>query len=141
MPLTAQQQQVLTALHHAEGPLSAYALLERLRGDGFNAPTQVYRVLERLREDGLIHRLATLNAWVACSQEPSRCAHHARAFAICDQCGRVDEFSAPELTQCLAQWASGRAFRTDQATIELHGQCGVCTDRETEAGVSVPIPH
>lgn len=111
MPLTTQQQQVLTALHHANGPLSAYALLDRLRGSGFSAPTQVYRVLEKLRDDGLIHRLAMLNAWVACSREPGHCAHNARAFAICDQCGRVDEFSAPELTQCLVPCPMGEQPR------------------------------
>ncbi|KND59593.1 Zinc uptake regulation protein ZUR [Candidatus Burkholderia verschuerenii] len=141
MPLTTQQQQVLTALHHADGPLSAYALLDRLRSSGFSAPMQVYRVLEKLRDDGLIHRLATLNAWVACAREPGHCTHNARAFAICDQCGRVDECSAPELTQCLGRWANGHAFRTDQATIELHGQCGLCTGQTPDAGLGPSLSN
>ena len=57
MPLTANQQRVLTTLRQADGPLTAYALLDRLREQGFNAPAQVYRALERLAEQDLVHRL------------------------------------------------------------------------------------
>lgn len=66
MPLTANQEAVYAALRRAQSPLSAYALLARLREQGFNAPTQVYRALDRLLEQGIVHRLESMNAYVSC---------------------------------------------------------------------------
>ena len=74
MQLTANQQRVLATLQEASSPLSAYALLDRLREAGFGAPVQVYRALERLAEQGLVHRLESLNAYVSCSHSGG-CRH------------------------------------------------------------------
>ena len=46
--LTKNQQLVLDALCGAEGPLSAYTILDQLREQGFRAPPQVYRALDKL---------------------------------------------------------------------------------------------
>ncbi|MGN4219982.1 Fur family transcriptional regulator, partial [Burkholderia gladioli] len=96
MRLTVNQQRVLAALRQAAGPLSAYALLARLREQGFSAPAQVYRALERLTAQGLVHRLESLNAYLACRQTAA-CGPGLLAFAICDECGQVDEFVDPEV--------------------------------------------
>src|SRR5690606_36153974 len=50
--LTRNQSLVLGALTRAEGPLSAYTILDKLRDDGFRAPLQVYRALEKLLDAG-----------------------------------------------------------------------------------------
>ena len=107
MQLTTNQQHVLATLQQASEPLSAYALLDRLRGHGFSAPMQVYRALERLAKDGLVHRLATLNAYVPCDQ-PTSCQHGVRAFAICDHCGHVDEFIDHDLRKVCTTWLMAR---------------------------------
>ena len=125
MQLTTNQQRVLTALRQASEPLSAYALLDRLREQGFSAPMQVYRALERLANDGLVHRLATLNAYVPCNHAVD-CQHGIRAFAICDQCGHVDEFSERDLGRCINRWTKSKAFSLRSSTIELHGKCADC---------------
>lgn len=125
MQLTANQQRVLTTLKQAPGPLSAYALLDRLRDQGFSAPTQVYRALERLGEQGLVHRLETLNAYVSCSH-PADCQHSLKAFAICDDCGHVDEFIDNDLGHCLGYWVKRNAFSLRNSTIELRGRCSTC---------------
>ena len=125
MPLTANQQRVLTALRQADGPLTAYALLDRLREQGFNAPAQVYRALERLAEQDLVHRLESLNAYVTCAH-PGSCQHDFIAFAICDNCGHVDEFLDTNLRRCLGRWVKNNAFSLRKTTIELHGECGMC---------------
>jgi len=65
--LTRNQSLVFGALSRAEGPLSAYTILDQLRDDGFRAPLQVYRALDKLVETGMVHRLESLNAFVACS--------------------------------------------------------------------------
>jgi Fur family zinc uptake transcriptional regulator len=121
--LTNNQRCVLEALRQERGPLSAYALLARLREDGITAPTQIYRALERLARNGLVHRLETLNAYISCSRG---CRHGSVAFAICDQCGHIDEFAEDELDQVLERWARCHRFLPERTTIEIHGRCAAC---------------
>jgi Fur family zinc uptake transcriptional regulator len=127
MSLTTNQQRVLDTLQQAKNPLSAYALLDRLRGAGFRAPVQVYRALERLAEQGLVHRLESLNAYVPCTHSDG-CHHGLKAFAICDNCGHVDEFADEGLGRCLGRWMKNNAFSLRSSTIELHGKCAACAE-------------
>lgn len=125
MQLTTNQQRVFTTLQQAKEPLSAYALLKLLRKPGFNAPTQVYRALDRLVQHGLVHRLETLNAYVTCSHQD--CKKSVIAFAICDTCGHIDEFSDKDLSRSLGRWAKNHTFALGSTAIEIRGQCAVCT--------------
>lgn len=130
MSLTVHQQRVWSLLQQAEGPMSAYTVLERLRTDGFNAPTQVYRALEKLACQGLVHRLESLNAYVAC-REGGCDADDFKAYAICDACGRVEESARADLGRDLRQWMEGRNFKLQRPVIELHGICRGCNpDRQ-----------
>lgn len=113
MQLTEKQQHVLATLKQAGSPLSAYALLDRLREKGFSAPVQVYRALERLVGHGLVHRLESLNAYVTCAHR-SGCQQSFKAFAICDSCGCVDEFNDNDLRLCLGRWMMNNAFSPEQ---------------------------
>ena len=90
--LTKNQTLVFGALSEADGPLSAYSILDQLRDEGFRAPLQVYRALEKLLEFGMVHRLESLNAFIACSH-PECESHGTIAFAICETCGNVAEFA------------------------------------------------
>ena len=124
--LTRNQSLVLKALDGADGPLSAYTILDRLRDDGFRAPLQVYRALEKLQEFGLVHRLESINAFVACAH-PHCHAHEMIAFAICRTCGRVDEFSDERLQERLGEWVKAQKFTPEKTTIEIRGTCAACT--------------
>jgi Fur family zinc uptake transcriptional regulator len=125
--LTRNQALVLEKLGAAEGPLSAYALLDRLRDDGFRAPLQVYRALDRLIQAGLVHRLESLNAFVACCGEHGH-AHPGgmTAFAICEKCGSVSEFADDGVGDRLQQWVGETGFRPNRAVIEFRGLCAGC---------------
>ena len=123
--LTRNQGLVLETLNHANGPLSAYDILDRLRDDGLRAPLQVYRALDKLIEQGLAHRLESLNAFVCCADSECHRASTA-AFAICSGCGRVDEFTDPTVTERLAAWAERTGFGLERTTIELRGRCAEC---------------
>lgn len=130
--LTRNQALVLDKLGEAEGPLSAYALLDRLRDEGFRAPLQVYRALERLTQAGLVHRLESLNAFVAC------CGGHGHshaggmtAFAICEKCGQVAEFSDEGMADRLEEWVGGSGFKPNRAVIEFRGLCADCARAAT----------
>lgn len=127
--LTRNQSLVLGALTDAEAPLSAYTILDKLRDHGFRAPLQVYRALEKLTEFGLIHRLESLNAFVACTHPHDHGPDKAVvAFAICEDCGQVAEISDPEIEDRLALLAGKRHFKTDKTTIEMRGHCSNCVD-------------
>ncbi|ENO86508.1 Fur family transcriptional regulator [Thauera linaloolentis] len=123
--LNRHQTLVLGALLHAQEPVSAYALLEQLRGEGLRAPLQVYRALDKLIEYGLVHKLSSLNAFMACAH-PHEHRHELISFAICERCGKVMEFSGPEFEAGLRRWAKEHAFRMESAAIELRGTCERC---------------
>ena len=90
--LTKNQTLVLDVLAASETPLSAYAILDVLRDDGLRAPLQVYRALESLMAFGSVHRLESLNAFVACSHP--KCSTHSNvAFTICEKCNNVLEIN------------------------------------------------
>jgi Fur family transcriptional regulator, zinc uptake regulator len=123
--LTRNQSLVLDTLTGATGPLSAYGILDRVRGDGIKAPLQIYRALDKLVELGLAHRLESLNAFVACAHSHD---HHEglAAFAICESCGRVDEFADDVVEERLAAWSRSTGFKTERTTIEIRGHCKDC---------------
>jgi len=123
--LTRNQELVLGALNTSPAPLSAYDILDRLRGEGLRAPLQVYRALDKLMERGLAHRLESLNAFVACAD-----AHCHRkgliAFAICESCGKVDEFADAVIEERLGGWAAQEGFKVERTTMEIRGKCAAC---------------
>ncbi len=123
--LTKNQTWVLEKLEAARAPLSAYTLLDQLREQGFRAPLQVYRALDALMKEGLVHRLESLNSFVACC-EPHDHGHSMTAFAICDICGQVTEFSDAQVSRQLDEWMHSTGFSTKKAVIEFRGTCAKC---------------
>ena len=123
--LTRNQELVLGALAHSEAPLSAYDILDRLRGDGIKAPLQIYRALDKLTERGLAHRLESLNAFVCCADAHCH-ASGSIAFAICEGCGKVEEFAETAVEAKLKNWSKSSGFVPSRITIELRGLCKGC---------------
>jgi Fur family zinc uptake transcriptional regulator len=123
--LTDKQQRVLNVLQRSEAPLGAYALLDELREDGFKAPLQIYRALDKLQECGLVHKLDSLNAYMACTHEGCR-KHRMVAFMICKKCGLVEELSKTDVSKEVMQMCQERQFQMQQATLEMHGLCEKC---------------
>lgn len=123
--MTRNQSLVLNALQSDRQPASAYALLDKLRDDGFRAPLQVYRALEKLIERGQVHRLESLNAFVACQHEG--CSSHATAaFLICEHCKSVTEFDPVRVRRAIAQGAKELGFSVRRSVIEVEGNCSAC---------------
>lgn len=123
--LKKNQQLVYDALSDASNPLSAYAILDLLRDDGFRAPLQVYRALEKLMEFGLVHKLESLNAFVACRHDECESSEPA-AFMICEECESVSELGDSALTSHLGKLANTQEFALKHTTVELHGRCKNC---------------
>jgi Fur family zinc uptake transcriptional regulator len=123
-PLGANCERVYRALNAACRPMSAYEILEAVRSHGISAPATVYRALSQLIEWGLVHRLESVNAYVACI-EPDR--HHDSAiFVICSACGSYEELFDSTVLKRLRARASERSFKVDNTTIEMRGQCAAC---------------
>lgn len=123
--LTRNQGLVLAALSQSASPLSAYDILDRLRDEGLRAPLQVYRALDKLVERRLAHRLESLNAFVACADV--HCHRQGPiAFAICESCGRVDEFADPVIERRFGAWANETGFKVQRTAMEIRGQCAAC---------------
>lgn len=125
MKLTKNQQAVFDALKTSDTAKTAYELLDDLRDQGLRAPPQIYRALEKLGELGLVHRLESMNAFVACGQHDCS-GHQSVAFAICDDCGKVEEISGKEIEQELSAISQKTGFHLSKSVLELHGHCGTC---------------
>jgi len=123
--LTKNQSLVFEALSRVEGPLTAYNILDELREHGFRAPLQVYSALEKLIEFGMVHRLESLNAFVAC-RHPDCDASEVVAFTICETCGNVSEISDNTLTGRLSTLAQEARFALKKSIVELRGICRGC---------------
>ncbi len=123
--LTKNQSLVYEALSKADGPLSAYTILDSLRDRGFRAPLQVYRALDKLVEFGMVHRLESLNAFVVC-RRPDCVSHDTSAFVICETCGKVTEITDENLENKLKKISEKIDFDIKNAVIELRGSCAAC---------------
>ena len=123
--LTKNQTLVLKVLAKANAPLSAYSLLDKLREYGFKAPPQVYRALERLIEIGKVHRIESMNAFIAC--EHTLCeVSHMTAFTICEKCEKVSEIKDEELSDYINLRAEKFGLSAPKTHIEFHGLCNNC---------------
>jgi len=129
--LTAQRREVLALVWASHEPVGAYAILERMSGDGGTrpAPMTVYRALEFLQAHGLIHRIASLNAFVGCVEPGSG---HASQFLICRRCRAVAELSDERIDAAVAHAAGRGGFRIEEQRIEIEGLCGRCRAGEGE---------
>ncbi len=124
--LKKNQKLVQDVLVSACAPLSAYSILDVLRDQGFRAPLQVYRALDKLMEFGLVHKLESLNAFVACTHDACE-ANEPAAFMICEECESVSELGDTRLASHLGKLADHENFALKHTTVELHGRCKNCS--------------
>jgi Fur family zinc uptake transcriptional regulator len=120
--LSRNQGQVLSALRKAREPLSAYAILDRVRVAGISHPPTVYRALNELIQLGMVHRLQSRSAFVACD---GACNGKA-AFAICRQCGKVVEISLSDEDERVLLALTPKDIAAEQVTVEIAGLCQAC---------------
>src|SRR5680860_1444742 len=86
--LSRNQSEILSCLRKAGEPMSAYAILDRVRKSGISHPPTVYRALNDLMQKGMVHRLESRSAFIACGHGA---CDGKFAFAICRVCEQVIE--------------------------------------------------
>lgn len=117
----------MDALTASPAPLSAYTLLDHLRDDGFRAPLQVYRALEKLVDLGMVHRLESLNAFMACQHQSCEAENgDSVLFAICGTCKTVRELTSAKLESIIRELSDEAGFALKTSVIELRGVCNQC---------------
>lgn len=124
--LTPLRKEVLELILNASGPVGAYDLLAKLKGNSERpaAPPTVYRTLDFLLEKGFIHRLTSINAYIPCCHPREG---HQAAFLICTGCNSVKEASALGLIQQLDLLATSDQFKAHHSIIEISGLCQQCS--------------
>lgn len=125
--LTPIRASVLRLVAEAGKPIKAYDLLERMRGGpGAMAPPTVYRALDFLLEQGFIHRLSTINAFLACHHP---LAAHQVPILICARCESATELEDERFAHALAEAARGVGFEPSSLSMEVRGTCARCAAR------------
>lgn len=123
--LTPLRRDVLALVLQAEGPVTAYQLLDLLRQSRKGAvPPTIYRALEFLLAHKLIHRVESLNAFVSCTNAAQH--PHAAQFLICAKCGAVAEVQDAAVAAALRDAAERHGFQPSGAVIEVNGICAAC---------------
>jgi len=112
-------------LEAAGKPASAYEILDALRGDGLRAPLQIYRALSKLIDSGTVHRIESLNAFVACKHHECG-GSEVSIFMLCERCDNVTEAVDTSTADALAALCAARNFSGTRQMIELTGVCAAC---------------
>lgn len=127
--LTPIRAEALRRIAEAGKPLKAYDLLERMRGGpGASAPPTVYRALDFLLEHGFIHRLVSINAFLACHHP---LLGHVAPFLICTSCEAAQELEDESIAASLQALARAQGFAPGASYLEVVGVCAACA---TKAG-------
>ena len=134
--LTAIRARVLELVAEAGQPIKAYDLLDQLRvdksadgeGAGAAAPPTVYRALDFLMANGFIHKLESINAFVACHHPNS--AQHSVPFLICDRCHSAVELEDAQVVAAMDERARALGFVPQAQTLEVHGLCAKCARQD-----------
>jgi len=123
---TLIRRRVLELVWQQHKPVGAYEVLELLQQDGRTAPPTVYRALDFLQQLGLVHRIASLNAYVGCAHpgEP-----HDGQFLICESCKTLAELDVAAITSAIEKSAAASGFATSRQTVEVMGLCPNCRKR------------
>ncbi len=152
--LTPIRARVLGLIAEHGKPIKAYDLLDRIRADriradqsradqsragksgadkrgaddedatGAAAPPTVYRALDFLLANGFIHKLESVNAFVACHHPNS--AQHSVPFLICDRCHAAVELEDRRIVVMLDEQARSLGFVPQAQTLEVNGLCARC---------------
>ena len=122
--LTEPRLAVLKIISASAKPLGAYEILEKLGKTIQNPkPPTAYRAIEFWKEHGFIHRIESLNAYIACEAGHQ---HKGSQFMICDDCGTVTEAHLCDLPKPLKETTTKNTFTPSRWNLEIHGLCGKC---------------
>jgi len=120
--MTSSRLRTFELILEANGPIKAYDVIDRFHPEGAAKPPTVYRALSFLEQMGLIHRIESLNAFVACDTHDHK---HTAGFLLCECCGQSEEIAIPNVADIETR-AAKTGFRVNHITLEARGLCQAC---------------
>jgi Fur family zinc uptake transcriptional regulator len=121
---TNQRKEVLRIIATSEKALGAYDILEQMNLEGKRqALVTAYRALGFLLEMNFVHRLNSLNAFVACISSHK---DHTAQFLICHYCKYVGELNNQKISDQIEKYAIEAGFEVNHQQIEIIGKCNKC---------------
>jgi len=123
--LTEPRIEVLKIISASTKPLGAYEVLEELGKTIKNPkPPTAYRAIEFWQKHGFVHRIESMNAYVACKAGHQ---HKGSQFLICEDCGTVTEAHLCSLPQSLKDTTAKSTFKPARWNFEIYGTCEQCS--------------
>ena len=93
-------------------------------------PLSTYKkILDKLLELGMVHRIESMNSFVACRQEKCHGKNkEINLFTICKICGDVQELLSNGLKNIVKSLSKDNNFLLKCSVLELNGVCSKCKD-------------
>lgn len=132
--LTTKRRLVLSALLHANKPLSAYELVDYCN---YHLSHQiqamsVYRILDFLVAEHFAHRLHISNKYIVCSHIRYDHDHGIPQFLICSECGNVNELTIdPKVISSIRANARQQGYTVINPQFEITCVCDACTTKQS----------
>ena len=117
-PMTRNERRIYEELRASGAPLKAYAILEKLQGEGIRAPMTVYRALDALIDRGVVKKVTSLNAFAAVQDDATQSTG---AFVTCRRCGQTREVSLGKAL--ISQLLAPAGMAVEDVFIEAYGEC------------------
>ncbi len=122
--LTPIRKKVLEIIASNHKPARAYDILAKLKNEGFSdKPPTVYRALDFLIANKIIHKLNTINAYVACFNND---AENISCFLICEKCHFIQEFQDKKLIKAISDIGKNKKINIKNVNLEMMFKCDEC---------------
>ena len=124
MRYTPPRHMTLETIAASPRPVGAYDVMEEMgKITDKPKPTTVYRAINFLQQHGFIHKIESLNAFVACHAGHT---HEGSQFMVCNDCGIVEEVHLCHLPKDLKNEVDYTGFKMAHWNTEIHGTCQSC---------------
>lgn len=123
--LTRPRKAVYEIISKNKAAVGAYEIIEKLSSsESSTKPPTVYRALEFLLKHQFIHRIESLNSYIACHEDH---AHGGSQFIICDSCESIEEIHLCHLPKDISNKIKANSFEMTFWNTEIHGTCHACS--------------
>ncbi len=123
--MTEPRARVLSALAKDKQPMGAYQIINLLSSQTEKvSPPTIYRAIEFWHKHGFIHRIESMNAYVACCEHQ----HHENfCIFICSNCNTTQELNMKCLPGPVTHDIKNRHLTITNSVTEIRGKCSQCS--------------
>ena len=121
---TDPRRQVLEVLLSHPDAVGAYDIIKSLSTKEHPVkPPTVYRAIEFWIQQGFVHKIESINAYIACCHHDS---HQHSLIMICDDCHEVNEVALDQLPSSIKDTLRSYQFTLKKSVMEITGYCKTC---------------